>query len=99
MELRTIIVLSFLFFVTSAFEVKNMTDGNVTVTCETIHDYDEIDVRQLMGKWTAVEVYMHLKKEGVFRYNTCPNVKLWEHDDFPSTTFGVRNFYCIGCSK
>lgn len=92
MELRTIVVLSYLFYVTSAFEVTNTTDGNVTVTCETVHDYDAIDIEQLLGKWTAVEVYMHLNKEGVYRYERCPSVKLWENEDFPTTTFGVGNF-------
>lgn len=99
MELRTIVVLSFLFFVTSAFEITNTTNGNITVTCETVHDYDTIDIEPLMGKWTAVEVYMHLNKEGVYRYHTCPSVKLWENDEFPTSTFGVGSFYGIGCSK
>lgn len=99
MELRTIVVLTFLFFVTSAFEIANTTDGNVTVTCETVHDYDEIDIEQLLGKWTAVEVYMHLNKEGVYRYPTCPNVKLWENDDYQITTFGVGSYTFIVLNK
>lgn len=90
MELRTIVVCSFLFFLTSAFEITNSTDGNITVTCETVHDYDAIDVGLLLGKWTAVEVYMHLtEKEGAHRYNICPEVRLWENDEFPTATFGV----------
>lgn len=95
MELRTIVVLSFLFCGTSAFEITNTTEGNITVTCETVHEYDAIDIQQLMGKWTAVEVYMHLNKEGVLRYHTCPSVKLWEHDELPTTTFGVGSFTAL----
>lgn len=78
-----------LCFVASGSEVSNSTDDNVTVTCEREHEYDTMDVRTVLGKWKAVELYLHLSKEGVKIYDRCPHVTIWETDEFPRTTFGV----------
>lgn len=78
-----------LCFVASGSQVSNSTDDNMTVTCEREHEYDTMDVRTVLGKWKAVELYLHLSKEGVKNYDRCPHVTIWETEDFPRSTFGV----------
>lgn len=80
----------FLFLVVFADEITNSTESNVTVTCEKEHDYDDLDIRKVMGKWGAVELYTHLSKEGVKMYQTCPKITIWETHEIPQTTYGVR---------
>ncbi|CAH0722741.1 unnamed protein product, partial [Brenthis ino] len=78
----------FLFLVVFADEITNSTESNVTVTCEKEHDYDDLDIRKVMGKWGAVELYTHLSKEGVKMYQTCPMITIWETHEIPQTTYG-----------
>ncbi|KPI93452.1 hypothetical protein RR46_10712 [Papilio xuthus] len=77
-----------LFLKTSAIEVSNSTNNNITVICQREHEYDDLDPRTVMGKWKVVELYLHLRKEGVNTYKSCPIITLWETDDFPRSTYG-----------
>ncbi|CAH2068834.1 unnamed protein product, partial [Iphiclides podalirius] len=42
----------------------------------------------VMGVWKVAELYMHLSKEGVITYNSCPIITIWETDVIPRSTFG-----------
>lgn len=77
-----------LFLKSSAVEVSNST-SNTTVNCQREHEYDDLDPRTVMGKWKVAELYMHLSKEGVKTYKSCPMITIWETDDFPRSTYGV----------
>ncbi|CAK1548421.1 unnamed protein product [Leptosia nina] len=76
-----------LLFSTS-FGDLNETNSTETVSCYREHDYDDLDVRSVTGKWKIVELYLHMSKEGVTTYKSCPTVVIWEEDDFPRSTFG-----------
>lgn len=78
-----------LYQISSGFEVSNSTDHNITVTCNREHEYDSMDIREVLGQWRVVELYLHLSKEGVNMYKSCPFIKIWTMEDFPTTTFGV----------
>lgn len=80
----------FTFLVVLADKITNSTEGNNTVTCTVEHEYDDLDVRSVMGKWGVVELYTHLTKEGVKMYQTCPKITIWETYEIPRSTFGVR---------
>lgn len=67
-------------------EVDNET---TTVICARDHLYDGLDIRKVLGKWYARELYLHLSKEGVNEFNSCPQVTIWQEEKFPTTTFGV----------
>lgn len=56
--------------------------------CSNDHLYDNLDVREVFGKWYVYIVYTHLREEGVNVYKSCPVATIWETDDFPRTTFG-----------
>lgn len=58
------------------------------VKCVREHLYDSLDISKVLGKWKVRELYMHLSKEGVNVYNSCPEVKIWEDPYFPTTTLG-----------
>lgn len=81
--------LVFLLLRASAEDSGNSTKPEEKVTCERDHEYDSLDIRDVTGKWNVEELYMHLKKEGVKQYNTCPTVTIWETEEIPHTTFGV----------
>ena len=71
---------------------ENSANGayNTTnVNCVREHLYDNLDIKEVLGKWKVRELYLHLSKEGVNEYNSCPEVTIWEEDHFPTTTFGV----------
>ncbi|XP_034841446.1 uncharacterized protein [Maniola hyperantus] len=78
----------FLFLYTCADETANSTKVDDQVTCERDHEYDSLDIRNVTGKWSAVELYMHLSKEGVKKYQTCPTITVWDTEEIPHTTFG-----------
>jgi hypothetical protein len=88
-----ILVFCILIPFASAIEITNSTDDNVTVSCSQEHDYDSLDLREVSGKWKVLELYMHLTKEGVVPYKSCPTTTIWEVDDFPRSTYGVRNIF------
>ncbi|OWR51335.1 hypothetical protein KGM_204253 [Danaus plexippus plexippus] len=69
-----------------AEDISNKTE--IPVRCENSHDYDDIDIRNISGKWEAVELYMHLSNEGVKIYKSCPRITIWETEDMPVSTFG-----------
>lgn len=71
-----------------SYKVSNFTDQNVTY-CFREHENDKLDVREILGRWNVIVVYMHLSMEGVKEYPFCPEVTIWETEDFPRTTFGV----------
>ncbi|CAG4923938.1 unnamed protein product [Colias eurytheme] len=75
-----------LFSVAIGHETSNSTDNEEI--CFKEHKYDNLDVRTVLGKWSVIELYMHLSKEGVTTYRSCPTVTIWEEDDFPRSTFG-----------
>lgn len=78
----------------SALDESNSNEqNNTTFSCTREHEYDNMDIREILGRWKVMELYMHIKKEGVNQYPSCPEVTIWETDDFPRTTFGV-GFYC-----
>lgn len=80
-----------LFFTVSAvsgIDERNQTQSNSTVLCERVHEYDKLDIRRVTGVWKAVELYKHLIKEGVNKYNSCPVITIWEAEEFPRSTFG-----------
>lgn len=64
------------------------SDTNSSVSCLREHLYDNMNIKTVLGKWKALELYLHLSKEGVNRYYTCPEVTIWETEKFPTTTFG-----------
>lgn len=71
---------------------ENSANGKINVTsvsCFREHLYDRMDIKEVLGKWKARVLYMHLSKEGVNTYNSCPIITIWEVDHFPTTTFGV----------
>lgn len=70
------------------YKISNVTDQNAT-NCFREHENDKLDIREVLGQWKVLEVYMHLTYEGVKSFPVCPDVKIWETEDFPSTTFGV----------
>lgn len=72
----------------AGFEKSNGTETNKTFVCEREHKYDRLDIREIMGKWKALELYMHLSNEGVVEYQSCPMVTIWESAEFPRSTFG-----------
>lgn len=89
---RLVFLLLWILPFTFAMVVNNSSEGNDTVdtvTCFEEHAYDNLDVREIMGKWRAVEVYMHLRNEGVKTYVSCPYLTVWEPDEFPRSTYGV----------
>ncbi|CAH2268748.1 uncharacterized protein LOC120623409 isoform X2 [Pararge aegeria] len=92
MQARAVLRLPWIFFLflyTCADETANSTQVDDKVTCDRDHEYDSLDIRDVTGKWRAVELYMHLSKEGVKRYETCPKITVWETDEIPhTTTFG-----------
>lgn len=69
--------------------ISNSTDQNITVSCENEGLYNNLDIREVVGTWKVLELYMHLTDEGVTKYNSCPVAKLWEVDEMPTSTFGV----------
>lgn len=71
-----------------SYKISNLTDQNVTY-CLREHENDKLNMSEILGKWKVLEVYMHLNYEGVKAFPVCPEVKIWETEDFPSTTFGV----------
>ncbi|KAL0850022.1 hypothetical protein ABMA28_011931 [Loxostege sticticalis] len=88
---RLVVLLLWILPFTFAMVVNNSSEGNDTVdtvTCFEEHAYDNLDVREIMGKWRAVEVYMHLRNEGVKTYVSCPYLTVWEPDEFPRSTYG-----------
>lgn len=70
------------------YKISNFTDQNTTY-CFREHENDKMNISEVLGKWKVLEVYMHLTYEGVKAYPSCPDVTIWETEDFPSTTFGV----------
>lgn len=71
---------------------ENRSSGayNTTnVVCVREHLYDKLNIKEVLGKWKVRELYLHLSKEGVNEYHSCPEVTIWEEDRFPTTTFGV----------
>lgn len=77
-----------------SYKLSNLTDENVTY-CFREHENDQLDVREILGKWKVSEVYMHLTNEGVKAFPSCPDVTIWETADFPTTTFGVGSYTSI----
>lgn len=81
------------------YNISNVTDQNVTY-CFREHDNDKLNISGILGMWKVLEVFMHLTYEGVKAFPVCPVVKIWETEDFPSTTFGVgfllNNLYFTG---
>lgn len=77
---------------TSGIDVTNGTDGNTTFSCTQEQDYDDLDIRNVTGKWKVAEVYMHLTNEGVKMYTSCPVITIWEEDEFPRSTYGVCSY-------
>lgn len=69
----------------SSSRVYNATN----VICVREHLYDHLDIKEVLGKWKVRELYLHLSKEGVNEYHSCPQVTIWQEDRFPTTTFGV----------
>lgn len=69
-------------------ETSNSTDHNVTITCLGKNDLPDIDIKNVTGKWKTLELYLHLSKEGVHKYNSCPIITIWETDQIPTSTFG-----------
>lgn len=68
---------------------SDVDNETTTVICARDHSNDGLDIREVLGKWYARELYLHLSKEGVNEYNSCPQVTIWKEEQFPTTTFGV----------
>lgn len=91
MERLTSLLFICIVHLSSATEImiSNTTDGDMNVTCNRGHEYDHLDIRDVMGKWRAVELYTHLRREGVKTYISCPTATIWEEPEFPRSTYGV----------
>lgn len=71
--------------------VSGVSDQNATVFCVR-YENKELEVREAFGKWFVQEIYTHIMNEGQTQYQACPATTIWETDDFPRTTFGVRYY-------
>ncbi|VVC87954.1 unnamed protein product [Leptidea sinapis] len=75
-------VTCFMYIITVCFgeEISNTANSteSTPVLCAVEHKYDDLDVRTVLGKWGVVELYMHLKKEGITTYKSCPKITIWE---------------------
>ena len=60
-----------------------------TVNCVRDHLYDKLDIQEVLGKWKVRQLYMHLSKEGVNEYTSCPEVNIWEEPHIPTSAIGV----------
>lgn len=92
MERLALFLLWILPFTFAEVVNTNSSEGNNTantIKCIEEHEYKNLDVREVIGKWRAVELYMHLSKEGVNTYVSCPYLTIWESDEFPRSTYGV----------
>ncbi|XP_072935835.1 uncharacterized protein [Epargyreus clarus] len=77
-----------LFLVASGEESSNSTEVTPTVVCEREHAYDDLEIEEVAGKWDAVELYMHLRNEGVNTFESCPKLIITELNEAPTSTFG-----------